>query len=166
MPGKAISNLMVRAMKSASARDVAERRAEIVTAVSEVSELEFVNGGGTGSIELTPPNGPSPRWRPDLASTLRSSPTTTRPSGPRPAAMFALPVARGPGVAPSVALALRAQRFPAAARHAAPAIGDRVYFRDLEAGELCERFDRLFLVTGTTIRDEVRTYRGEGKGFI
>ena len=47
-----------------------------------------------------------------------------------------------------------------------PAIGDRVYFRDLEAGELCERFDRLFLVTGTTIRDEVTTYRGEGKSFI
>ena len=53
VPGKAISNLVVRAMKSASARDVAERRAEIVTALSEVSQLEFVNGGGTGSIELT-----------------------------------------------------------------------------------------------------------------
>ncbi|MGC1800108.1 MAG: hypothetical protein WA701_06965, partial [Solirubrobacterales bacterium] len=53
VPGKAISNLMVRAMKSASARDVSERRAEIVTALSEVSQLEFVNGGGTGSIELT-----------------------------------------------------------------------------------------------------------------
>jgi hypothetical protein len=41
-----------------------------------------------------------------------------------------------------------------------------VYFRDLEAGKLCERFNRLFLVTGSTIRNEVPTYRGEGKSFI
>jgi D-serine deaminase-like pyridoxal phosphate-dependent protein len=45
------------------------------------------------------------------------------------------------------------------------AIGDRVYFRHAKAGELCERFDRLFLVTGGTIRDEVPTYRGEGKNL-
>jgi D-serine deaminase-like pyridoxal phosphate-dependent protein len=38
-----------------------------------------------------------------------------------------------------------------------PLIGDRVYFRDLRAGELCERFDRLYLVTGATIRDEIPT---------
>jgi D-serine deaminase-like pyridoxal phosphate-dependent protein len=40
-----------------------------------------------------------------------------------------------------------------------------VYFRHAKAGELCERFDRLFLVTGGTIRDEVPTYRGEGKNL-
>jgi D-serine deaminase-like pyridoxal phosphate-dependent protein len=45
-------------------------------------------------------------------------------------------------------------------------LGDRVYCRHVKAGELCERFPRLFLVTGTTIRDEVPTYRGEGKSFI
>ena len=30
-----------------------ERRAEIVTALSELAPLEFVNGGGTGSIDFT-----------------------------------------------------------------------------------------------------------------
>ena len=45
-------------------------------------------------------------------------------------------------------------------------IGDRVYFRHVKAGELCERFNRLYLITGTTIRDEVPTYRGEGKSFL
>ena len=44
-------------------------------------------------------------------------------------------------------------------------LGDRVYFRHIKAGELCERFDRLFLVTGNTIRNEVPTYRGEGYCF-
>src|SRR5690349_1985429 len=53
VPKKAITNVLIRTMQSASARDVAERRAEIVTALSEVAQLEFVNGGGTGSIEQT-----------------------------------------------------------------------------------------------------------------
>ena len=45
-------------------------------------------------------------------------------------------------------------------------IGDRAYFRHVKAGELCERFNKLYLVTGMTIRDEVPTYRGEGKSFL
>ena len=53
VPGKAIANRLTRAMQAASAKDVRERRAEVVTAVSQVTELEFVNGGGTGSIEQT-----------------------------------------------------------------------------------------------------------------
>jgi D-serine deaminase-like pyridoxal phosphate-dependent protein len=45
-------------------------------------------------------------------------------------------------------------------------IGDSVYFRHAKAGELCERFDRLYLVRGKRIVDEVPTYRGEGKTFL
>jgi D-serine deaminase-like pyridoxal phosphate-dependent protein len=44
-------------------------------------------------------------------------------------------------------------------------IGDRVWFRHAKAGELCERFDRLLLVEGDAVVDEVPTYRGEGKAF-
>lgn len=43
----------VRAMQRLSARELAERRAAAVAAVREVAPLEFVNGGGTGSIEST-----------------------------------------------------------------------------------------------------------------
>lgn len=46
------------------------------------------------------------------------------------------------------------------------AIGDRVWFRHTKAGELCERFDRLFLIQGDEIVDEVPTYRGEGRCFL
>jgi D-serine deaminase-like pyridoxal phosphate-dependent protein len=42
-------------------------------------------------------------------------------------------------------------------------IGDRVYLRHAKAGELCERFDRLHLVSGGEIVDVVPTYRGEGR---
>lgn len=43
----------VRAMQAASARELRGRRAEAVEAVRRVADLEFVNGGGTGSIEST-----------------------------------------------------------------------------------------------------------------
>ncbi|HWF54652.1 MAG TPA: amino acid deaminase/aldolase [Solirubrobacteraceae bacterium] len=45
-------------------------------------------------------------------------------------------------------------------------VGDNVYFRHTKAGELCERFDRLYLVAGDRIVDEVATYRGEGRTFL
>ena len=45
-------------------------------------------------------------------------------------------------------------------------IGDRVYFRHAKAGELCERFNTLHLVSGSEVVDEVPTYRGEGRCFL
>jgi D-serine deaminase-like pyridoxal phosphate-dependent protein len=161
--GKSINNLIVRRMQAASARDVEERRAEIVSALSEIAQLEFVNGGGTASIDLT-----SSEWAVTEigAGSGFYAPVQLdhhRSFRPRPAAMFALPVTRSTGIEIRAAEAKRTlTRTPPDRLR----IGDRVYFRDLRAGELCERFDRLHLVTGTTIRDQVPTYRGEGKAFI
>jgi len=45
-------------------------------------------------------------------------------------------------------------------------VGDRVYLRHAKAGELCERFNSLWLIEGDRIVDEVPTYRGEGKCFL
>jgi D-serine deaminase-like pyridoxal phosphate-dependent protein len=45
-------------------------------------------------------------------------------------------------------------------------IGDRVWLRHAKAGELCERFDCLHLISGATIVDVVPTYRGEGRCFL
>ncbi|MGP5163129.1 alanine racemase [Arthrobacter rhombi] len=45
--------LAVRALQALSKRDIAQWRAEVVAAVRELVDLEFVNGGGTGSIEST-----------------------------------------------------------------------------------------------------------------
>lgn len=44
---------IIRRMQRASAAELAERRGAAVAAVRELAELEFVNGGGTGSIETT-----------------------------------------------------------------------------------------------------------------
>jgi len=45
--------LAIRAMQRASAAELRERRGAAVAAVRRVAELEFVNGGGTGSLEST-----------------------------------------------------------------------------------------------------------------
>ncbi len=44
---------LIRALQKASAAELAERRGAAVAAVRELADLEFVNGGGTGSIEST-----------------------------------------------------------------------------------------------------------------
>ena len=41
-----------------------------------------------------------------------------------------------------------------------------MYLRHAKAGELCERFDSLLLVSGDEVVGEVPTYRGEGKTFL
>jgi D-serine deaminase-like pyridoxal phosphate-dependent protein len=46
------------------------------------------------------------------------------------------------------------------------ALGDRVYMRHAKAGELCERFARLYLLEGERIVGEAPTYRGEGQCFL
>ena len=197
VPGKAIANRLTRAMQTASAKDVRERRAEVVTAVSQVTELEFVNGGGTGSIEQTASEwavtevaAGSGFYAPVLFDHYSSFDLN-------PAAMFALPVVRKPATEVATTLGggylasgvgakdrmpvphlpggLRLDSFEGTGEVQTPvigsaaerlSIGDRVYFRHIKAGELCERFNSLYLVTGATIRDEVPTYRGEGRAFL
>jgi len=45
-------------------------------------------------------------------------------------------------------------------------VGDPVFFQHAKAGELCERFNELYLVEGNRIVDMVQTYRGEGRAFL
>lgn len=44
-------------------------------------------------------------------------------------------------------------------------IGDPVFFRHAKAGEVCERFNHVYLLSGDDIVDEVTTYRGDGVCF-
>ncbi|MBO0769578.1 MAG: alanine racemase, partial [Solirubrobacterales bacterium] len=53
VPGRGWENLLIRAIKHYSAKDVAERRAAMVHAIRELAPIGFVNGGGTGSIPQT-----------------------------------------------------------------------------------------------------------------
>ena len=95
-PGRALRNLGIRRMQQASMAEIAERRAAIVAAVSAVAPLRFVNGGGTGSLELT--------TREEAVTELAAGSGFYAPAlfddysrfSLRPAAGFALPVVRRP----------------------------------------------------------------------
>jgi D-serine deaminase-like pyridoxal phosphate-dependent protein len=45
-------------------------------------------------------------------------------------------------------------------------LGDPIFLRHSKAGELCERFNHLYLISQGKIVDEVPTYRGEGLNFL
>ncbi len=45
-------------------------------------------------------------------------------------------------------------------------LGDPVFFQHAKAGELCERFNQLYLVKDNTCIGSVSTYRGEGMAFL
>lgn len=51
--GRPIRGRLIDWMQSSSADELRERRGAVVAAVREIAELEFVNGGGTGSLEST-----------------------------------------------------------------------------------------------------------------
>jgi D-serine deaminase-like pyridoxal phosphate-dependent protein len=103
-PGRPLYARAVRIMQRRSAAELAGRRAAIVAAVGALAPLEFVNGGGTGSLAgtsaeaaITEIGAGSGLYHPTLFDAYRGF------SG-QPAAMFALPVVRKPG--PGVVTAL------------------------------------------------------------
>src|SRR3954470_6524758 len=103
-PGKPLFSRAVRFVQAQSRVELARRRAAIVKAVRREADLEFVNGGGTGSVEKTAA---------EVAVTEVAAGSGLFQSvlfehynnlNGRPAALFALPVVRRPG--PAVVTAL------------------------------------------------------------
>ncbi|MCZ0983106.1 amino acid deaminase/aldolase [Streptomyces diastatochromogenes] len=95
-PGPALARSAIRLMQRASARDLRERRAAAVRAIRAMTPLEFVNGGGTGSLEttsgepaVTELGAGSGLYAPGLFDHYRRF-------SPLPAAYFVLPVVRRP----------------------------------------------------------------------
>ncbi|MFJ1457753.1 alanine racemase [Nocardia sp. N2S4-5] len=189
------TNPAVRLVKRASAAEIGKRRHRVLDAVrSVVGELEIVNSGGSGSIEvsvadaeITEVTAGSGLYVPTLFDGYRAF-------TPRPALYFALPVLRhpAPGLATAFAGGYIASGPAGPARMPKPvwpkglrligtegagevqtpltgarglAIGDRVWFRHAKAGELCERFDSIQIVDTDGTRTTVPTYRGEGRNF-
>ncbi|WP_280472077.1 amino acid deaminase/aldolase [Nocardia cyriacigeorgica] len=189
------SNIAVRLVKKASAAEIGRRRGAVVEAVRSVAgQLQIVNSGGTGSIEVstgdavvTEVTAGSGLYAPTLFDDYRAFTAT-------PSLFFALPVVRKPAdriatlfgggyIASGPAGASRVPKpvWPIGLRligtegagevqtpltgAAQLRIGDRVWMRHAKAGELCERFDRVHMVDGDGKRTSVPTYRGEGKCF-
>ncbi|RNF94499.1 amino acid deaminase/aldolase [Streptomyces botrytidirepellens] len=96
--GRPLRSRAIRLMQRTARRELADRRAAAVRAVRAVADLEFVNGGGTGSVQHTAAEDAvteiaagSGLYQPRLFDNYTSF-------RGRPAALFAQPVVRRPGV--------------------------------------------------------------------
>jgi D-serine deaminase-like pyridoxal phosphate-dependent protein len=103
-PGQRLRGAAIRFMQRRSAAELAERRGAIVAALGEFVELEIVNGGGTGSLELTAAE--------DAVTELTAGSGFYAPAlfdhysrfSLTPAAGFALPIVRKPAAKVATAL--------------------------------------------------------------
>ncbi|MGW3467041.1 amino acid deaminase/aldolase [Saccharopolyspora sp. NPDC000995] len=95
-PGRPLKAAALRWMQRRSAAELAERRAAVVRAVCALAPLEYVNGGGTGSLEGTA----AERAVTEVAAgSGLIGPTlfdAYRAFRPRPAVLYALPVVHRP----------------------------------------------------------------------
>jgi D-serine deaminase-like pyridoxal phosphate-dependent protein len=195
-PFKKVLNYPIRFLKQMAQTKVFQFRRQACELIHRQGhQLRFVNGGGTGSLEIT--------TRDNSVTELAAGSGYFAPLlfdyysnfDLVPAAFMALEVTRqsqkgiytcaGGGYIASGAAG--ADRLPrpylpegieldineGAGEVQTPIltdyplkIGEPVFFRHAKAGELCERFNELVLIRQHQIVDTVKTYRGEGKCFL
>jgi D-serine deaminase-like pyridoxal phosphate-dependent protein len=96
-PGHPVRARLIRLIQDRSARELGPRRADTVKLIQELTSLEFVNGGGTGSLESTAGDASVTELTAGsglVGPTLFDAYTRFTPD---PALLFALPVVRRPG---------------------------------------------------------------------
>src|ERR1700728_3666576 len=116
-PGHPVRAALVRAIQARSAAELRERRAETVRRIQALTTLEFVNGGGTGSLEATAADESVTELAAGSGLLCPTLFDAYRKFRPRPALMFALPVVRRP--APRIAT-LFSGGYVAAGKREAP----------------------------------------------
>ena len=197
VPGNAVRNWIVQILKRKSLREIRERRARIVDAVRAAGhELEFVNGGGTGTVETTKTEESVTEIA--VGSGFFSPVLFDHYAGFHyaPAAGYAIEITRiaAPGIFTChgggyVASGTGKDKLPrpylpegamltpreGAGEVQTPicyngpeklAIGDPIFMRYSKAGEMCERFNSLLCVEQGKVTHEFPTYRGEGQVFV
>jgi D-serine deaminase-like pyridoxal phosphate-dependent protein len=95
-PGRPVRAALVQAMQARSSAELNERRTEVVRRIRALAPLEFVNGGGTGSLESTSADKSVTEL---AAGSGLVGPTlfdAYQKFHPQPALLYALPVVRRP----------------------------------------------------------------------
>ena len=193
--GKPVLARVTDWMQDKSSDEIHERRGQVALALGDLTELEFVNGGGTGSLERTASD---PSVTEIAAGSGLFGPHLFDGYShfqPAPAAAFALSVVRKPTVEMATLLGggwiasgppgldrLPQLTWPAGLEFVARemagevqspvtgggalSIGDRVWLRHTKAGELSEHLNELAIVEGDVVTEMMPTYRGEGKAFL
>jgi D-serine deaminase-like pyridoxal phosphate-dependent protein len=197
-PTNGIKNIAIKFLKKKSIPEYTQRRKDILEYIkSKNITLDFVNAGGTGSMEwnkiedgITEITVGSGFYAPALFDYYNNFKHL-------PAAGFAIPIVRNPdpnmytclgggyiasgtvgidkqpkpylpiGVKLTENEGLGEVQTPFTYNGNEPLeIGDSILFRHSKAGELCERFNELHLISNGKLIDKVKTYRGEGACFL
>ncbi|MEX1219231.1 MAG: amino acid deaminase/aldolase [Solirubrobacterales bacterium] len=103
-PKRPVRARTIRWMQRRSVAEIAERRAEVVEKVKQVADIEIVNGGGTGSLELTSAEAAVTEVAAGSGFFAPTQFDHYSRFSLTPAAAFALPVVRRPG--PGIVTAL------------------------------------------------------------
>jgi D-serine deaminase-like pyridoxal phosphate-dependent protein len=197
VPGQAAMNAIVRLLKKHSVKQIAKRRRDVVSALTQMGfKLRIVNGGGTGSMDttcaeeaVTEVTVGSGFFSPGLFDNYRHLKLM-------PAAGYAIEVVRQPKPhiytclgggyiasgeigklkQPKVFLPEGAEligqegvgevQTPIRYYGNELQLGSPVLLRHSKAGELCEHFNSVLLISKGKVVDEVRTNRGFGKAFL
>lgn len=96
VPDQRTKSLLVRRLKQASMSQLEVRRREIAEALAQVGELEFWNGGGSGSVEATAADGAVTEIAAGSGLLVPGVFDHYASFEPRPAAYFGLRVSRKP----------------------------------------------------------------------
>ncbi len=96
VPDQRTRSMLVRRLKQASMSQLEVRRREISEALAEVAELEFWNGGGSGSVEATAADGAVTEIAAGSGLLVPGIFDHYASFEPRPAAFFGLRVTRKP----------------------------------------------------------------------
>jgi len=198
VPGAFVMNNIIKQLKKKSTVEIAKRRAGIVELIREKGiALEFVNGGGTGSLEITIQEDAVTEVT--VGSAFYASGLFDHYSNfkHQPSAAYAIEIARKPkkdiytcsgggytasgsagkdkAPTPYLPKGCKLTANEGAGEVQTPVIykgevelklGDPIFMRHSKAGELCERFNKLLLVSKGKIVDTVPTYRGQGQCFL
>jgi D-serine deaminase-like pyridoxal phosphate-dependent protein len=96
VPTQRAKSMVVRRLKSASMTQLADRRGAISRALADLVELEFWNGGGSGSIEVTAADTAVTEVAAGSGLLVPTLFDHYESFQPRPAAFFGAPVVRRP----------------------------------------------------------------------
>jgi D-serine deaminase-like pyridoxal phosphate-dependent protein len=193
-----VMNRTIRLLKKRSINKLRKLREEVFHALKNAGfDLEFINGGGTGSVESTREENivteitvGSAFFSPKLFDYYKAFRHF-------PASGFAIEITRNPkkgiytchgggyvasgshGVdklpIPYLPDKCKLIRSEGAGEVQTPIqymgnldlkIGDTIFFRHAKAGELCEHFNELHIISNNSLIETVKTYRGEGKKFL
>lgn len=194
MPANRMRGVVLRRLQQISRSDVARRRGEAVRAVRDIADLEFVNGGGSGSIESTAADPSVTEVTVGSALTGPHLFDSYRAFRPAPATAFGLDVVRVPSEHRATLLGggwvasgppakdrlpivvwptgCRFEGLEAAGEVQTPlrteacTTGDRVWLRHAKGGELAEHVNEYQVIENGEVVGAVPTYRGEGKAFL